>query len=85
MSVAQMTSDSANKKQETQRLLETIRDSKKDREVDRLRPSKPELTAADAATLHKELKDFEIYMNEVKADNYRVWFRAARTVCSGRA
>ena len=50
-----------------------------------LRPDKPQLSAADATTLHAQLRNFKIYLNEAQEINKSRWFRAARAVATARA
>ena len=50
-----------------------------------LRPDKPQLSAADAATLHAQLRNFKVYLNEAQEVNKSRWFRAARAIATGKA
>ena len=66
-------------------LLQTLAESKTQKELLTLRPAKPELTAKDKEALKRELEEFRLYMNESKIDRYSNWYRAARTLAKDRA
>ena len=63
-----------------QKLTDTASENRK-----ALRPDKPKLTAADAATLYEELRAFRRYMNDSRLFERVHWFTGARNIASGKA
>ena len=50
-----------------------------------LKMERPALTAADAGTLHSELKSFRMYMNDNIYSETVHWSKGARVIAIGRA
>ena len=51
----------------------------------KLKPAKPVLTAADAATLKQQLEKFKIYQNESRQTSKAIWIEGARAIAEGTA
>ena len=63
-----------------QKLADTAAENRK-----ALRPDKPRLTAAGAAALYYELRQFRLYMNDSRLYDRVHWFTGARNVATGKA